>query len=46
MAMEHHAIPLNATEAARYQQLMQWGEWTEAETGVLFAPAWVRRCRA
>ncbi len=36
MAIEHHAIPLNATEAARYQQLMQWGEWTEAETRVLF----------
>ncbi|MCL5063497.1 MAG: hypothetical protein M1600_00180 [Firmicutes bacterium] len=36
MAIEQHAIPLNATEAARYQQLMQWGEWTEAETRVLF----------
>ena len=36
MAIEHHAIPLNATEAARYQQLMQWGEWTEAEARALF----------
>jgi len=36
MVIEPHAIPLNATEAARYHQLMQWGEWTEGETRALF----------